>query len=216
MKIKLTISLLLLVLVVIFYEYYQNKYNINKTVETSENISFIIKKDFFSIRKSLVQGKFEEEILKINNATVLDKKWDNLKIYLEKPLSKNRYWELTGVMLAKIKINNEDVGSEDIEMKHNIEVGSTAVKIVAQLESPINKIGLTALEQEINLKPAGRDSTWANASIKIKVKRLIPSIMEKYAQEKIDKTAEGYLEKVKEILENLPEPMPGIFIPLKQ
>lgn len=215
MKIKLTLALLLVVLLIAFNEYYQNKYSVNKTVETSKNTSFVVNREFSSIRKSLVQGKFEEEILKINNANVIEKKWENLKLYLEKPLSKNRYWELQGTMIAKIKINNEEVGSEEIEMKHNIEVGSEIVKILAELENPIEKIGLTTLEQEINLEPGPQNTTLANVGIKMKVKRLIPSVLEKYAQEKLDKTTENYLQKIKQIIENLPESKPGIFIPLK-
>jgi hypothetical protein len=135
MKIKLTLLLLFLALALALNEYYQNKYSIKKTIETEKSLSFLVDKEFSLIRKSLVQGKFEEEILKINNATVLEKKWNDLNLHLERPLRKDRYWDLKGNMVAKIKINNDNTGKEEIEMNHNIEVGSSNVKILCSLDS---------------------------------------------------------------------------------
>jgi len=215
MKIKLTLLLLFLVLALALNEYYQNKYSIKKTIETEKSLSFLVDKEFSLIRKSLVQGKFEEEILKINNATVLEKKWNDLNLYLERPLRKDRYWDLKGNMIAKIKINNDNTGKEEIEMNHNIEVGSSNVKILASLENPIEKIGLTTLEQEIKLEPGQQNKTIANVRIKMKVKRMIPSVMEKYAQEKLDSAANDYIEKTKHIIESMPETKTGIFIQFK-
>lgn len=213
MKIKLAVSFILLISLIAFYEYYQNKYNINKSVETSKDITFLIKRDFESIRKSIVEGKFEEEILKINNAVVIEKNWTDKMLHLERPFRLKR-WEFSGTMFAKIKINNEDIGKENIDMKHSVEISNSDIRIVASLENPIKKIGLATLEQKIKLNKKEKE-TLADVSVSMKIERLIPGFMEKYAKEELDKTAENYLKKIEEAINNLPEPKPGISIPLK-
>ena len=210
MKIKLAISLILLLFIIVLYEYYKNN---NKVIETSKDLNFVIEKDFSDVRKSIVEGKFEKEILKINNATVLEKKWTEENFRIERPLRRNRKWDFSGTMVAKVKINNEDF-KDEVEIKHDIEVGDSSIKIIATLQNSIKKLGLTNLEQKIILEKNGA-ATLARVSVSMRVKRLIPGFMEAYAKEQLDNSARSYLEEIEKTLEDLPKTKPGISIPLK-
>lgn len=213
MRIKIVSSIILLITFIAIYEYYQNKYNIKKSVETVKGVEFKVERSFDSVRKSLIEGKFEEEILKINNAIIISKEWTNKKLYLERPLRRNRYWEFDGTMIAKVRINEENVGVEEVEMKHNIEVRDKSITINASLDSPIKKIGLTKLDQNITIEESDK-SVLVKSCVAMKVQRLIPIFMEKYAQEQLDKAAENYLQKIENAIKGLPEPRSGISIPL--
>lgn len=213
---KLLLSIVSLSILIAAYFHYQEKKSIKKIVETNKNTEFTIEKDFKSVSWSIATGRFEEEILKINNATILDKNWSNKEFHLERPLRRSRYWEFDGTMKAKIRINNnKNIGTEDIDMVHEVKVDSNEITIKAALENPIDKIGLTSMNQEINIEKGDNNLTNVKVSIKMKVVRLIPKFLENYAQNYLDKYAEEQVQKIKEAISNLPEKKPGISIPLK-
>jgi hypothetical protein len=64
-KILILLPFALLALFIYFSRIYQVK-----NIEAYKEKQIVINKDFASVRKSITQGKFEEEILKINNAVV--------------------------------------------------------------------------------------------------------------------------------------------------
>jgi hypothetical protein len=214
MKIKLIVVFSLIVLlaaVFLFVFFDTNQKNIFKTISSEKESKFLINKNFISVRKSITQGKFEEEISQVNQATPIEKKWVDKKILLQKPLSKDRFWEFDGTLLAKIKVKDYE---NPVDMKHKVSIGSGSVSINTSLESPIEEVGLTQLDQEINFVP-NNTQTLCSIKVTMTAKRIIPFFMEKYAKDKIEKESQAYLDRMTEAINNLPEPKPGIVIPIE-
>jgi len=198
----------LLAFSIYFSDVYRPK-NIYACKEAQEAIN----KDFISIRKSISQGKFEEEILKINNAKVIEKQWNNKKLFLQRPLKKDRYWEFDGTMLAKVQLNNENIGSEVVEMKHDVVVSTNQINLESSLNNPVKKIGLVNLTQKILIKPSG-NQTVVSIKVEMKISRIIPIFFEKQAEDKVKEEVEKSLNEIINTIKNLPEPKQGIMIPL--
>lgn len=199
----------LLGLFIYFSEIYQVK-----NIEAYKEQQVVLDRDFVLIRKAISQGKFEEEILKINNATVIEKKWNNKKLFLQKPLRKDRFWEFDGSLIAKVRINNENIGSEVVEMKHNVVVSINEINLEANLNNPIKKIGLINLNQKILIKPIDKSKSLVNVSVEMKISRTIPAFLIKEAENKIKEETKKSLNEIIKTIQNLPEPKQGIMIPL--
>lgn len=182
------------------------------TVEVCRKRQFLINQDFASVRKSLAQGKFEEEILKANNATMIEKQWINKGFHIERPLKKDRYWEFNGSLLAKIGVNNPKTGPMTIELKHDVLVTTEKIQLEANLVRPL-EVGLTDLNQKILLIPHG-DKTLVRVEVSMRLSRFVPPFMREYAQTQLIQAAENSVDTFETVITNLPPPKPGLSIPL--
>lgn len=183
------------------------------TVEVSRRKQFVIDRDFVSVRKSLSQGKFEEEILKANNAVMIEKKWINKGFHIERPLKKDRYWEFNGSLLAKIGVNNPRTGQMTVELKHDVLVTTETIQLEANLVRPL-EIGLTDLREKIVMVPQG-DKTLVRIEVAMRLSRFVPGFFREYAQKQLMQAADNSVDTFESVVKNLPPPKPGLNLPLK-
>ena len=182
------------------------------TVEVCRKKQFVIDKDFVSVRKSLSQGKFEEEILKANNAVMIEKTWINKGFHIERPLKKDRYWEFNGSLLAKVGVNNPRTGQMTVELKHDVLVTTDAIQLEANLARPL-EVGLTNLRQKIVMVPQG-DKTLVRIEVSMRLSRFVPGFFREYAQKQLMQAADSSVDAFESVLKNLPPPKPGLNLPL--
>lgn len=181
------------------------------TVEACRRKQFLIDKNFVLVRKSLSQGKFEEEILKANNATMIEKRWINKGFHIERLLKKDRYWEFNGSLIAKIAVTNPKTGSTIVELKHDVLVTNEKIQLEANLMRSL-EVGLTDLNQKILLVPQG-DKTLVRVEVSMRLSRFVPPFMKEYAQTQLIQAVENSVDTFEAVIANLPPPKPGLSIP---
>lgn len=122
------------------------------TAEVCRRKQFVVDRDFVSMRKSLSQGRFEEEILRANNATMIQKSWIDKGFHIERPLRKDRYWEFNGVLQAKVSVNDPRTGQMTVDLQHKVLVTPEQIDLEATLMRPLS-VGVTDLRQKIHMEP---------------------------------------------------------------
>jgi len=183
------------------------------SAQANRKTTFVLDRSFEDVRKSLQQGRFEEEILKANNATMISKTWHRSDLRIVKPLSRDRYWEFNGVMTAKVSVDHPEAGQFVVEMRHKIHVAKDAIQIEADLERPL-EVGVTGLHQRITMYPNGPNQTVVELEIGMRLQRIVPSFMREYAQGQLNQAADKSITNLQQVLQNLPPPKKGLVIPL--
>jgi len=178
------------------------------TTEVCRRKQFVVNKDFVSMRKVLSQGKFEEEILKANNATMIQKTWIDKSFHIERPLKKDRYWEFNGVLQAKVGVNNPKTGQMTVDMQHNVLVTTDKIDLEAKLMRPLD-IGITDLRQKITMVPYG-DKTLIKVEVAMRLHRYVPKFMREYANKSLMEAADNSVETIEAVIISLPPPKPGL------
>src|SRR5579859_7884307 len=93
------------------------------TIDTNARYSFVIDKEFNSIRNSMINGKFEKELAKANDITMLEKTWLTSDLAISRPFSKkHREWEFNGTMNAKIRPNNNNYVDTPISLIQTLKI----------------------------------------------------------------------------------------------
>lgn len=178
------------------------------TAEVCRRKQFIVDRDFVSMRKSLSQGRFEEEILRANNAVMIQKSWVDKGFHIERPLKKDRYWEFSGVLHAKVGVNDPHTGQTTVDLQHVVLVTTDKIELEATLMRPL-EIGVTDLRQKIYMEPHG-DKTLVRIEVAMRLHRFVPNFMQKYAKESLMKAADNSVNTFETVITNLPSPKPGI------
>jgi hypothetical protein len=111
------------------------------TAEVCRRKQFVVDRDFVSMRKSLSQGRFEEEILRANNATMIQKSWIDKGFHIERPLRKDRYWEFNGVLQAKVSVNDPRTGQMTVDLQHKVLVTPEQIDLEATVPRNLGKSG---------------------------------------------------------------------------
>lgn len=169
-------------------------------VEVERSTSFVMDRSFEDVRKAISRGRFQDEILKINNATLIQKEWSNKNISVHRPLSPDIYWSFDGQMTAKIQIGEPPAL---MEMIHKVHVSTEAVKIEATLKSPLD-IGITDLKQNISILPDGEGKTKVDVNVYIKLEKTMPSWMTFLADKKINAAADESVQKFEQVIRTMP------------
>jgi hypothetical protein len=183
------------------------------TALANRKTTFVLDRSFEDMRKSLSQGRFEEEILKSNNATMVSKTWHRSDLRIQRPLSKDRYWEFNGVMTARVQVDHPQAGQFVVDMRHKLHVAKDSIEIEANLERPL-EVGITDLRERIVMYPNGPNQTVVELEIGMKLQRIVPSFMREYAQTQLNNAADRSITNLQQVLQNLPPPKKGLVIPL--
>lgn len=170
------------------------------TVEAERTISFVMDRSFEDTRKAIARGRFQDEILKINNAILIQKDWTNKNISIQRPLSPDVYWSFDGEMVAKIQIGDPPAL---MEMLHKVHVSTETVKIEATLKKPLD-IGITDLKQNIAILPDGEGKTKVDVTVYIKLQKTMPSWMTFVADKKINTAADESVQKFEQVIRTMP------------
>lgn len=178
------------------------------TVEVCRRRQFVVDRDFVSMRKSLSQGHFEEEILRANNATVIQKSWINTGIHVERPLQKDRYWEFSGVLQAKVGVNDSKNGQMTVDLQHKVLVASEQINLETTLIRPL-EVGVTDLRQKIHMKPYG-NKTFIKVEVAMRLHRFVPYFMQRYARESLMKAVDRSADTFEVVIKNLPSSKSGL------
>lgn len=184
------------------------------TIHTQRTRTFVLDRDFQEVRKSFVKGRFQEEILRVNNAQLLKKTWIDKKLSIQKPLRYDRYWSFDGEMLATIQVAADGQKPITVEMVHDIHVAKDAIAIKATLAKPL-EIGVTNLYQELEILPDGPGKTKVIVSVYIKLQRFIPSPWRDYAEKQVATAADSSVSNFEQVIRAMPE-VNGIVIPLAE
>lgn len=178
------------------------------TAEVCRRKQFVVDRDFVSMRKSLSQGRFEEEILRANNATMIQKSWIDKGFHIERPLRKDRYWEFNGVLQAKVSVNDPRTGQMTVDLQHKVLVTPEQIDLEATLMRPLS-VGVTDLRQKIHMEPYG-DKTLIRVEVAMRLHRFVPSFMQEYAKESLMKAADNSVNTFETVIKGLPPPKPGL------
>ena len=181
----------------------------NYVAEAHRKVTFTVDKDFVGIRNAIVSGRFEEEVMRINGTTLVSKEWNSVRLSLQRPLQKDRYWEFDGIMSAKISSDKTGI----MEMEQQVHVAKDVVDIKTTLLKPL-EVGVTDLRERIYLQPAGEGKTDVVLMVYIKLQRYVPSFLKKHAQGEIDREADKMMSDTEVVLKDLTVKY-GIIIPIQ-
>lgn len=157
------------------------------TLEVCRRKQIVVDKDFTSLRKSLVQGKFEKEILRINNATMVRQNWINKNFQIQRLIGKDKYWEFCGTLYAQVKVEHQ--GSPMIvDLEHDVVVATNKIELKSTLIRPL-EIGVTDLQENIFMRPYG-NKTLVQIEVSMRLHRFVPFFMHEYAKQSLMKAAD--------------------------
>lgn len=183
-----------------------------QTIQVQRKTSFILQRDFQDVRKSFVQGKFQEEILKINNASLISSSWKDKKFLIQKPLQADRYWCFDGTMLATVKISSKHEQPMIVDMVHEVHVASDEIKIHVMFHKPINGIDL---QQDLIIVPAGPGLTKVSVVVNLQLCRFIPSWWMESATKQVTESAETSVANFEQVIKAMPV-IKGFVIPIRK
>jgi len=170
-------------------------------IQESSATQFVLNVPFKEVQKSIRKGNFEQETLKINNAELLQKQWIDRNFNIQRPLKADRYWEFSGRLLAKVRVDNPQAGKMDVELVEDIFFATNRIEVKTQLAKPL-AIGVSDIRQEIVIYPYGQ-TTRVELSSNITLKRFVPWFMTDYARKQVKSATEQSVSKMESILRNL-------------
>ena len=177
-------------------------FNLPQTIFPSEKKhSFILDVPFQKIKKSMLISNFEQETLKINNAELLQKRWIDKNINIQRPLKPDRYFEFSGRLLAKVRVDDPRAGKMDVELVEDIFFSTNKIEIKTQLAKPLS-IGVSEIEQEILIYPDGQ-TTVVKLRSSITFKRFVPWFLKDYARQQVEDATDSSISKMESTLRNL-------------
>ena len=157
---------------------------------------------FKTVQKGLKQGKFEQETLRINGATIVEKKWTDQQFHIERILRKDRYWEFRGQLHAKVQVDNPHAGKLTVDLVEDIEFAIDHIYITTTLLKPL-EIGVTDLKETIVIVPLGNNQTKVTLTSYLKLHRWVPKSWKGYAQEQMDGAANDAIQKMTAAIQSL-------------
>lgn len=193
-KLFLISTIVFLMMIIVF--------NLPQTIISFEgNHSFVLNVPFKEIKKSMLISNFEQETLRINNAELLQKRWMDKNINIQRPFKSNRYFEFSGSLLAKVRVDDPRAGKMDVELVEDIFFSTNKIEIKTQLAKPLS-IGVSEIEQEILIYPDGQ-TTFVKLRSSITLKRFVPWFMKDYARQQVKDATDSSISKMESTLRNL-------------
>jgi hypothetical protein len=166
-----------------------------KTIEAGGSKTFVVNKSFSEIKKILIKGKFEEEILKANHATILEKKWVDMNFHL-------KGMEFRGKLNARVSVNNPKIGTIVVNLTHTIHVNKEMIDVKAELNKPLD-VGLTEFKQHILIQPNDENSVKISIKNYLKLQRSMPEFLRNYAQQQMNDSSQQGLDNLERIIKDL-------------
>jgi hypothetical protein len=172
-----------------------------RVIHESSSTQFVMDCPFADIQKGMRQGKFEQETLKINNAEVLGKEWIDKHFNVQRPLRKDRYWEFSGRLIAKVRVTDSRIGAMEVELIEDIFFAKDRIEIKTQLAHPL-PIGVSDLLQEIIIYPEG-NKTVVELNSDITLKRYVPWFLADSARKQVKSATEESIVKMESAIRGL-------------
>lgn len=170
-------------------------------VQEDSQREFVLDSSFTDIRRTILQGRFEQETLRINESEMIAKKWTDIHVNLQKPLQKDRFFEFNGRMLARVRVNTPQLGKIEIELIEDVCIATDRVEVITRLNKPL-PIGISDIVQSIYIYPEN-NKTKVELKDKIILKRYIPGFMEKQVRDEVKKATEDSIAKMEDAIRNL-------------
>lgn len=200
--VRRTVLILLAVLMAVFLVKNIGRFLPHTVVQEVTASEFILDTPFADVRRSVRQGKFEKETLRINNAELINKQWVDKSFDIQRPLRKDRYFEFCGRLIAKVRVDNPHAGKLEVELLEDVCFATDRIEVVTRLNRPL-PIGVSDLYQSVYLCPEGTDKTKVKLVSQITLKRYIPKFMEKYARGEVKKATEDSIVKMEYAIRSL-------------
>lgn len=153
-------------------------------------------------------GGFEQDMLAANNVKITKKEILNSSIRISKPLSPDRDWEGTQEIYIEA-LTDTDYGKISVSLIQKITIGKNIINIKSKLQKPLS-IGLTNMEQEINITPQNNQSR-VSVTCDMTVERKIPKALHKTVEDQLELATKKSVMDIKDMIMNAKK---GIFIPL--
>lgn len=99
---------------------------------------FIVNEDFDVVRKTLVRTPAKYKILEANGATVIEQKWDNLSLGLDRIINPN--WMVDGSSVIKLNVKNPHWGQRVMIVKQIINITPDKMLITVVLLRPVEEL----------------------------------------------------------------------------
>ena len=192
---------LVLIAVIVLMTVFIYKNMPHSIVREASAIEFVMDTPFKEVQKSVRRGNFEQETLRINNAEMASKQWQDKHLDIRRPLKPDRHIEFTGRLLARVRVNNEKAGKIEVDLVEDICYATDRIEVKNALARPL-AIGVSDMRQEILMIPNG-DKTYVKLSSNITLKRFIPFFMVEYARKKVKAATVDSVQKMEYVIRNL-------------
>lgn len=177
------------------------KYLPQTQVQEQLSHEFVLDLPFSDIRRTILQGRFEQETLRINESEMIAKKWTDIHVDLQRPLRSNRHFEFNGRMTARVRVKTPQLGKIEIDLIEDVCIATDRIEVITRLDKPLS-IGISDIEQSIFIIPEG-DKSKIELKNKIILKRYIPGFMENYVRSEVKKATEDSITKMEYVIRNL-------------
>jgi hypothetical protein len=197
-NISLLIAFVLSCLIAFFFI---PKHVFQTTIDETASVEIVIDKPFKDIQKAIRKGNFEEQVLRINNAELISKQWVDRRFNIERPLKKDRYWELAGKIVAQVQVDDPHAGRIQVELVEEVFFAIDRIEVHTRLNRPLD-IGVSDIQQTICLTPDG-EQTRVFLANRIILKRFIPPFMKEQIRERVRQSAERSVNSMEQAIRGL-------------
>ena len=171
------------------------------TIQEATQTEFVTETSFKDIQRAMRKGNFEQETLRINGAELVSKQWLDKHFNIQRPLRKDRHWEFSGRLLAKVRVDNQHAGKMEVELVEDIFFATDRIEVKTRLAKPLG-IGVSDIYQEICIVPEGEKAR-VKLSSQITLKRFVPFFMKDYATKEVKGATVDSVSRMETVIRNL-------------
>ena len=170
--------------------------------DSSAEHSFTVDVPMARVRKILVRTNAIKKIVAMSNAELVDQKWEDLDLDVDKPLRK-RDWDVDGKGKITVKINDSYLGQHELTLNQTVSVEPELLSSSNSLSEPSGPI--KAYETSLVLKPDENGNASFSTKLSLNVSTTANILTSGIVRRSIKSSAEDSLQKQEKVIREIIE-----------
>jgi hypothetical protein len=160
-----------------------------------DQISFVVDKPYLSVVKNLSKKDSLEGIVRENDATLIEKSWENFNIDVPRRVLRVKDYKISGILYFKIEKNDSFLGKMVIPFVQTVNFDRNTLKIDIKLRE-IQK-NLIFYEKNIKITPiSDENKTFVEIKSELTVKNKIPFFFKDFMDKKVTENNKNDIKKL--------------------